>query len=94
MIVKALEIVHRRRIMPPRDRWWWRLRARNGELLATSEAYTTHAKALQTALALATQLRFGSIDFELVDLHSPESGGTLASLRVEKPPSRSGTSRP
>jgi len=36
--------------------WWWRLRARNGKILAHSEDYTTKRARDKTALRLAKEL--------------------------------------
>lgn len=36
---------------------WWRLVARNGEILAHSEVYSTKAKAIKTAKLVAKGLR-------------------------------------
>jgi len=38
------------------DGWRWRMRGRNGEILATSEAYSSEAKARETASALVADL--------------------------------------
>jgi uncharacterized protein YegP (UPF0339 family) len=37
-----------------RNQWRWRLRAANGEIVASSESYTTHAKALKGVDAVRT----------------------------------------
>lgn len=35
------------------DGWRWRIQARNGEILATSEAYSSRAKAVKTAVRVS-----------------------------------------
>jgi len=37
--------------------WWWVALARNGEVLATSEVYSSASKRTQTAVQVAYQLR-------------------------------------
>jgi len=37
--------------------WYWRIRARNGRVLASSEGYTRRASAEQTAGRLASHMR-------------------------------------
>lgn len=37
--------------------WYWRIRARNGRVLASSEGYTRRASAEQTAGRLASNMR-------------------------------------
>jgi uncharacterized protein YegP (UPF0339 family) len=44
-------------------KWRWRMRAANNEVLATSEAYSSHSKALQTAQLIR------SSDFEIHEKH-------------------------
>jgi uncharacterized protein YegP (UPF0339 family) len=34
-------------------KWHWHLKAKNGRVLASSEAYSSHARALKTAVAVA-----------------------------------------
>lgn len=49
------------------DGWRWRIRAQNGEILATSEAYSSKSKALETAEMLDQALRSGT---EIVEVDS------------------------
>lgn len=39
-----------------RKMYYWRLKAKNGEILAHSEQYTTKAKALKTAKAILAEI--------------------------------------
>jgi hypothetical protein len=62
VIVATIEILQARVLPLLRRRWWWRMRGHNGEILATSELYTTRDKARQTAEKIRIQLLLGSVE--------------------------------
>lgn len=41
--------------------WFWRLKARNGKILAHSEAYSSKAKALKTVESLILSIHQGRV---------------------------------
>lgn len=64
VIVKQVEMKRGKTLLLRRPRWYWRMRAYNGELLDTSEMYTTPDKRNQTALRLASQLEAKLVDLD------------------------------
>lgn len=49
------------------DKWRWRLRAKNGAVLATSEAYSSKDKAKQTASAVHDAFRGAKVSVTYAD---------------------------
>lgn len=47
------------------DGWRWRLRATNGKVLATSEAYSSKDKAEQTAKAVKSAFKDAAVEVRL-----------------------------
>lgn len=88
MSVAAIEVLSRKPLMRKR-RWWWRMKARNGETIASSETCTTHAAAVATAVAV----RLSFLETvgvtrvpEFVDLSEPGSSGLRGFQRAGRRP--------
>lgn len=48
--------------MVDRQRWYWRLKARNGEIIASSEAYTTYYAACRGVKAVRRAAPFAKLE--------------------------------
>lgn len=49
-------------ILKKRKYWYWRIIADNGQVLATSETYSSHAMALKTAMKVMEYKSFVVLD--------------------------------
>ena len=62
----TIEIFSRRTVRHPRRQWWWRLRAANGRIVASSaEGYINRAHCEEMALGMAH--RFIGAQLEYVE---------------------------